>query len=568
MTKCHLASNGLMVRTPVSLSRLLRMGSKRVLYRGGPILTMDATNRVVEALLVEGDRIAAVGSDAELRDRSDGKRHIVDLQGKALLPGFVDAHAHFPGAGIFAVLLDLNSPPIGEMGKIDDIVQRLREKAAKTSRGKWVVGMGYDDTLLTEKRHPTRADLDRASTEHPIAIWHISGHLAATNSAALERVGIDAETPDAEGGRIRRDPQTGEPDGVLEENDTHVLQPLLAPGLRDSWRIVREASHRYLAAGVTTAQNGYATRQQMKGLLWLSRLGLLPLRVILWPGQETTDALLDGRFAFESSDPLWIRQGAAKIIGDGSIQGYTGYLSAPYHVPPGDDPDYRGYPTIAREELIALVTRYHTRGLQVAVHGNGDACIDNILDAFEAAQRAHPRQDARHVVIHSQMARDDQLDRMVALGVIPSFFSLHTYYWGDRHREIFMGPERAARMSPARSALDRGLRFTIHTDCPVTPMEPLRLVWAAVNRRSTSGASIGEAERIPPIQALRAVTIDAAHQHFEEREKGSLEAGKLADLVILDRSPLDDPEHIDRIRVLETIVGGRTVYRAGESPRG
>jgi predicted amidohydrolase YtcJ len=519
---------------------------------------MDAANRVVEALLVEGDRIAAVGSNAELRDRAGRKRRIVDLQGRALLPGFIDAHAHFPGAGIFAVLLDLNSPPIGDIECIDGIVERLRERAASTSRGGWIVGMGYDDTLLDEKRHPTRVDLDRASTQHPIAIWHISGHLAVVNSAALERVGIDAETPGAEGGRIRRDPRTGEPNGVLEENDTRVLQPLLAPGLRDSWRIVREATRRYLAAGVTTAQNGYATAQQMKGLLRLSRLGLLPLRVILWPGQETADALLDGRFPFASPDPLWIRQGAAKIIGDGSIQGYTGYLSAPYHVPPGDDPDYRGYPTIAREELIDLVSRYHAEGLQVAVHGNGDACIDDILDAFEAAQHAHPRQDARHVVIHAQMARNDQLDRMAELGVIPSFFSLHTYYWGDRHREIFMGPERAARMSPARSAMDRGLRL-------VVPMEPLRLVWAAVNRRSTSGAAIGEAERIPPIQALRAVTIDAAYQHFEERDKGSLEVGKLADLVILDRSPLDDPRHIDQIRVLETIVGGGTVYRAGES---
>jgi predicted amidohydrolase YtcJ len=222
---------------------------------------MDATNRVVEALLVEGDRIAAVGSEAELRDRAGRKRRIVDLQGRALLPGFIDAHAHFPGAGIFAVLLDLNSPPIGDIECIDGIVERLRERAASTSRGDWIVGMGYDDTLLDEKRHPTRVDLDRASTQHPIAIWHISGHLAVVNSAALERVGIDAETPGAEGGRIRRDPRTGEPNGVLEENDTHVLQPLLAPGLRDSWRIVREATRRYLAAGVTTTQNGFATAQ-------------------------------------------------------------------------------------------------------------------------------------------------------------------------------------------------------------------------------------------------------------------------------------------------------------------
>jgi predicted amidohydrolase YtcJ len=229
-------------------------------------------------------------------------------------------------------------------------------------------------------------------------------------------------------------------------------------------------------------------------------------------------------------------------------------------VPPGDDPAYRGYPRFAREDLISEVERLHTAGWQVAVHGNGDAAIDDILDAFESAQRKHPREDTRHIIIHAQMARDDQLDRMRALGVIPSFFSLHTYYWGDRHRDLFMGPERAARMSPARSAVDRGMRFTIHCDSPVVPMEPLRLVWSAVNRRSASGAEIGPTQRITPMQALRAVTIDAAYQHFEDADKGSLEPGKLADLVVLSRSPLENPATIDQIEVVETIVGGETVW--------
>ncbi|MBW2282325.1 MAG: amidohydrolase family protein, partial [Deltaproteobacteria bacterium] len=216
-----------------------------------------------------------------------------------------------------------------------------------------------------------------------------------------------------------------------------------------------------------------------------------------------------------------------------------------------------------RDELIETVERFHGAGLQVAVHGNGDAAIDDILDAFEAAQRKHPREDARHVVIHAQMARDDQLDRMRSLGLIPSFFTLHTFYWGDRHRTIFMGPERAARMSPAGGAVDRSLRFTLHADSPVVPMEPLRLVWAAVNRRTRSGFELGPEQRISPMQALRAVTIDAAWQHFEEDVKGSLEPGKWADLVILSGSPLDDPERIDDLQVIETIVGGRSVYRAG-----
>lgn len=251
-----------------------------------------------------------------------------------------------------------------------------------------------------------------------------------------------------------------------------------------------------------------------------------------------------------------------KLIADGSIQGYTGYLSEPYHVPPGDDPEYRGYPRIPRDELFELVARYHKAGFQLAIHGNGDASIEDILDAVEQAQRDDPRADARTIVIHAQMTRDDQLDRMKELGVIPSFFSLHTFYWGDRHRRLFMGPERAARMSPAAGARERGIRFTIHADTPVVPMEPLRLVWSAVNRRTRSGYVVGPEQRISVMEALRAVTIDAAYQHFEEGEKGSLEPGKLADLVILSGSPLDDPAAIDRLQVIETIIGGHTEYRA------
>ncbi len=541
-------------------------GAERTVYLGGPVLTLDAQDRVVEALAVEDGRIAAVGTRAEVEAWAGGRARVVDLEGRALLPGFIDAHGHFPGAGLYAINVDLNSPPIGDVQTFDDLVARLREKAAETDRGDWVVGWGYDDTLLAEKRHPTREDLDRASTEHPIAILHISGHLGVLNSRGLEIAGYDADTPDPEGGLIRRAAGSRQPDGVLEET---ALDPItgviLQPSLVDAWRIVREGSRRYLAAGVTTAQNGYAPANQLPALSWLARLGLIPLRVVLWPGHEVAMASLEGEPVFESPDPERARIGAVKIVADGSIQGYTGYLSEPYHVPPGDDPGYRGYPRVAREQLVADVERLHAAGWQIAIHGNGDASIDDILDAFESAQRKAPRADARHIVIHAQMAREDQLDRMKILGVIPSFFALHVYYWGDRHRDIFMGPKRAARMSPSRSAVERGMHFTIHCDSPVVPMEPLRLVWAAVNRRSASGASIGPEQRITPMQALRAVTIEAAYQHFEDDVKGSLEPGKLADLVILSRSPLEDPERIDTIDVLETIVGGETVWRAGDT---
>lgn len=544
----------------VLLRALDRPGAK--LYVGGSIVTMDPQNRVVEALAVDGDRIVSTGSRAELRAwAEDAGAEVIDLEGRTIVPGFIDAHGHFPGAGLTAVFVDLNSPPIGSVESIENLVTLLSQRAAETPEGEWILGIGYDDTLMLEQRHPTRHDLDRVSTRHPIGVLHISGHLGVANTAALEVSGISAETPDPQGGLIRREDAGGRPNGVLEETATQPITSRLVPGFVDVLRMLERAKELYLEQGVTTAQSGATAAGLVRLFDWASWLGLVPLRLIVWPTPAAADSLLTGELEAGQWDPLRLRVGAVKMIADGSIQGYTGYLREPYRIPPGDDPFYRGYPRIPRDELIERVQRYHGAGLQLAIHGNGDASIDDILDAIELAQAESPRADARHIIIHAQMARDDQLDRMKRLGVLPSFFSLHTFYWGDRHRRIFMGPERAARISPAKSALARGVRFTIHCDAPVVPMEPLRLVWAAVNRKTRSDFTLGEAERISPMQALAAVTIDAAWQHFEEDVKGSLEPGKLADFVILSRSPLDDPETIDEIEVIETVIGGRTEYR-------
>ena len=537
----------------------------RSVYRGGSVITLDAENRVVEALGVEGDRIAAVGSESEVRAWAGAGARVVELAGHALLPGFIDAHGHYPGAGVYARVVDLNSPPIGTVRDLDELVARLRERAAAKSGDDWLIGMSYDDTLLAEGRHPTRDDLDRVSTERPVAVVHVSGHLAAVNGRGLERLHIDRATPDPAGGRIRR-AASGEPTGVLEETAMEtVMEQVMKPGLLGSLAIVEEANRRYLAAGVTTAQVGYATADLLN-LVWLSRLGLVPLRLVIWPGAELMDDVLSGKARLPTTNPLWVRFGAVKLIADGSIQGYTAYLREPYFVPPGGDPTARGYPRYPKQELAERIATYRAAGLQVAVHGNGDAAIDDILDALEAAQRADPQLDGRPIIVHAQMTRPDQLDRMKQLRAIPSFFVLHTYYWGDRHRERFLGPERAARISPTRTAQEKGVRFTLHCDAPVVPMEPLRLVWAAVNRLTTSGQVLGPDERIDVTSALRAITIDAAFEHFEEDLEGSLEPGKLADLVVLERSPLEvRPEEIADIPVLETIVGGRSVYRAAQA---
>jgi predicted amidohydrolase YtcJ len=268
-----------------------------------------------------------------------------------------------------------------------------------------------------------------------------------------------------------------------------------------------------------------------------------------------------------SPAPDHVRVGALKAWQDGSIQGFTGYLTQPYYLQPAGKTNYVGYAVRSREELARLVLKYHRTGYQLAIHGNGDAAIDDILEAYAAAQRDFPRSDTRHRIEHCQMAREDQLDRMKALGVTPSFFVGHVYYWGDRHRDIFLGPGRADRISPLRSAVDRGLRFTIHNDTPVTPVDPLLLVWAAVTRTTRNGQVLGPEQRVTVEQALRAVTSDAAWQNFDEQSKGSIEPGKLADFVILEANPLTAaPAHLKDIAVLETIIGGQSVYRKSDKP--
>jgi len=257
-----------------------------------------------------------------------------------------------------------------------------------------------------------------------------------------------------------------------------------------------------------------------------------------------------------------LQLGSLKIVHDGSIQGYTGYLSEPYHVPFKGDTSYRSYPRRSREALTQMVKEAHRAGHQIAIHGNGAAAIDDILYAFGEAQREYPRPDARHRIEHCQNVREDQLDRIAELGITPSFFVGHVYYWGDRHRDIFLGPERGARISPLASAVKRNIRFTVHDDTPVTPVDPLQLVSVSATRLTTSGQVLGPEQRIPVERALRAITIDAAWQNFQEDAKGSIEAGKLADLVILADNPLTvEPIKIRDINVLETVVSGKTVFK-------
>lgn len=535
------------------------------IYRNGKILTMNDKESTVDSIAVKDGKIIAVGKDKEIIQLQGKQTTMKDLQGKAMLPGFYDSHSHFPSSGFYdTIFADLNSPPVGGIKSMADLINTMKEWGKDIPEGEWLQGQGYDQTLLKEGRHPTRTDLDKISTTHPIYIMHSSGHLAVVNTKAIELANITKDSQNPKGGTIVRDPKTGEPNGILEESATGLVSTLIPPITEEqNVSAAKKSVKEYSAAGVTTSLIAGVDKNYMKNIQYLVNEGLIPIRItamgaawggMISPGEE-------GGFTTGFGDDVF-KLGAVKITYDGSIQGYTGFLTEPYHITPDDDPDYKGYPVMDKELLIKRVSALHKSGYQIAIHGNGDAAIDDIIEAYRLAQEEYPRPDARHRIEHAQMVRADQLDDMKELGITPSYFVSHTYYWGDQHRDTFMGPERANKMSPLKSTMEKDIKFSIHLDTFVVPMSPLQAVWSAVNRTSRSGKIIGSEERIAPMQALKAITSDAAWQNFEEDKKGSIEVGKFADLVILEENPLTiQPEKIKDITILETIVGDQTIFQ-------
>ncbi len=542
-----------------------------VIFSGGQIITMDPGDplRKLEAVAVKGDRILACGVKDEILALAGNDTEMIDLEGRTMLPGFIDGHGHFPWAGNDALYgVSLFSPPIGEIHNIEELLSALRRKMKTLKPGEWLTARGYDNSLLAEKRHPTREDLDKVSSTIPIFLVHISAHLGVANTAALKLAGIDRGMPNPEGGFFHKD-ENGELTGVLEGPPAYTLVQNKVPPRTEAQELagIRKASEIYTSAGVTTANNGWAFYPELELLKKASSTGDLFVRVVIWPFASTLEEMSrypTSKSGTDLTDNHMITLGAAKLWADGSIYVYTAWLSQPYHITPPGKPHYRGYPRFKeKSQLIEMVKQLHSAGWQTAVHTIGDQATEDTLQAWAEAQAAHPRKDARHICNHCHLAREDQLDRMKELGVSPSFFVTHTYFWGDRHYNIFVGPDRARRMCACRTALDRGLKISLHNDPPVTPISPLMSVWSAVNRLSTSGMEMGPELRIGVPEALRAVTIDAAWMYFEAGLKGSIENGKLADFVILEENPLEvDPLKIKDIKVLRTIVGGQTVFKA------
>jgi predicted amidohydrolase YtcJ len=578
-------------------------GVADTIYFGGPIVTMITDGDRVDALAVRDGTIVAAGRRDDALALKGPATQMVDLQGKALMPGFIDAHSHVVQQALKFSVVNLDPHPIGDVKTIADVQRKLRQRIAeqKPAKEQWVFGWGYDDTGLEEMRHPTRDDLDAVSKDHPILLMHISNHLMAANSKALAMAGITADTPDPEGGKIQRRPGSREPIGVLEETALFaMLSKLPSPTPERAMAMLTYGIGKYAEAGITTAQDGASTPGMLKLLQQAEAAGKLPIDVVAYPLYKVVDEAMMADIAKSWRSLGRYRVGGIKLAVDGSIQGYTAYLSKPYHVQPqgageiapdacdsdagaqmllGADAGspgasdgtvsaggkHRGYANMTLEEVTKYLRMADAAGVPVLAHTNGDAATDMLIEAVRQLRGDHPRPDLRTVIIHAQTMRDDQLNFAANNGLVPSFFPIHVQFWGDRHRDIFLGPERAARIDPARSALDRGMKITLHHDAPVAGIDILNVVSSAVNRRTTSGQLLGPAERITPYEAFRAVTKDAAWQNFEEHRKGTLEPGKVADMVVLSRDPLaGDPATIAQIQVLETIKDGQTVYRRGK----
>jgi hypothetical protein len=561
------------------------------IYYGGDILTMAGESpKYVEALVVREGKIIYVGNKAGAMKSAGTDTKLVNLQGKTLLPGFIDGHGHAGLSIEWQRYVWLRTP---EIKSVADIQNALREHAKKMNLkpGDWIVGNGYDPSLLVEKRHPTADELDLVSPDNPVYIIHSSGHAGVANHKLLQMMNITPSTHEPTDGAIGRVAGTTEPNGLLEEGPhklTVAKLPQITPEAAPLY--IKSGMKQIAAAGITTVQEAYTSASQLTLLTDAARNQELTLDLIVYPAENFVDDLVkvaNSRAETPIQDivpgkPISggveramreakeysrgyknrMRIAGVKFFGDGSPVAGTGFLNEPYVFRfPGKPTDYRGISALTDEQIDAFVDKWYPSRFQMQMHVNGDAAIEQFINAVEKAEKKHGKQDKRPIAIHSQLATDEQLQRMKDLGIIPSFYSSMVTHAAHLY-EQYIG-DRALRMSPAASAQKLRLVYTIHNDAPLIPWDILPLVQSAVVRRNNDNGRIyGPEQRITPYQALLATTRNAAYSLFEEKTKGSLETGKLADLVILDRNPLKvDPEAINSIVVIETIKEGITIYK-------
>ncbi|UPZ37468.1 amidohydrolase [Sphingobacterium sp. PCS056] len=545
------------------------------LYYGGPILTMEDTIPQVEALAVKDGKILFAGTKKEAMKYVGSNTNEVNLENKTLMPGFIDVHSHITSRAGMSQAVDLSPSPYGKVNSIADLQTTLRDYISKHQLDATtpVLGNGYDDAIMTEHRHPTREELDAVSSSNPIIVIHASGHASVINTAMFKLLQIPEDVKDPQGGHYGRNPKTNRLNGKLEENASFTAlmkltallpKPPETDSLPQSMKDFLAAQDEWFSYGQTTVCDGRTMGVGLTLLREAAAKKLLKADVVYFPDFEANkkewQSFLPHYMKYENG----LKFGGFKFSDDGSPQGKTAWLTQPYLVPPeGQSKDYKGFPIFTDEVLYADLKTIFSKNITAQLHVNGDAAIDQALRVIgKLKQEGIYKPELRATLIHVQNSRPDHIAKIKEIGVIPSYFSAHTYLWGDWHYNSVFGPERAAFISPAKAAKDAGITFTIHHDAPVTPPDLITGVYAAVNRITRSGMVLGADQRIPVIDALKAITINAAYQYQEEDTKGSLKVGKIADLVILNKDPLTiDPKELRSIQVQETIKNGKTVFK-------
>ena len=544
------------------------------IWYNGPVITINDDQPEAQAVAVRDGSIVAVGEKDDILRYQGDATVLHDLDGHTLLPGFVDAHGHVSFVGFQAMSANLLPPPDGGVTDVASLVKTLTtfaDDSALNQQFGMIYGFGYDDSQLAEQRHPTRAELDQVSEDKPVLVIHQSGHFGVLNGAALAKAGITADSPNPPGGVIGKDPESGELNGLLEENAFFMALGKLFPQMdpKQAVGMLKQGESLYTRYGYTTIQDGRSSPKYVKLGMGAAQAGVLKADIVSYPDilNDGVEALMVPPFYHNvDSQPQYhnhFRIGGIKLTLDGSPQGKTAWLTEPYYKPPhGKDKDYAGYGVVDDDKVVEVYTQALENGWQTLTHANGDRAIDQMIMAWEKAEAAVPDVDVRPVLIHGQTLRQDQIPPLKALGIIPSLFPMHTFYWGDWHRDSVLGPERAENISPTGWVREAGMRFTTHHDAPIVLPNAMRVLDATVNRTTRSGQVLGEAQRVDVMTALKAMTLWPAWQHFEEDSKGSIEVGKLADFVVLSDNPLTvDKSTLIDLQVLETIKEGETIYQ-------
>jgi predicted amidohydrolase YtcJ len=538
--------------TAFSLFPLEQEKPDLILYNGN-ILTVNDQEPRAEAVAIARDRFLAVGSNSEVLNLSGAASKKIDLGRKTVTPGFIDAHSHPAEAGLMHLRMvdcDLRS--------ISAIQAALRERAAKTPPGEWVLGFKYDDTKTKEGRPLTVADLDAAVPDHPVHIEHRGGHTTYSNSLAFRKAGIDEKTPDPPGGKIDRDPATGKLTGRVAESANDLFDKAIPLNFtRDDHREgVKLISKMLARTGITSATEAQGTPMDLLAYQDAYESGDLLYRAYCFINFHFLDTMIAAGNRTGLGDE-WVRVGAVKLVCDGSISERTARLSTPYEGRPND----YGILVMTEEELYTHGRKAHLAGWQIGTHANGDVAIDTTLRVYERLQKESPRRDPRFRLEHCTVVNDSLIARIKALGAIPTPFSTYVYYHGEKMR--YYGAERLNHMFALRSFIDAGIRATQASDYPPGEFIPMMALQSEVTRTDTKGNVWGAKQRITVEEAIRVGTMNGAYASYEENLKGSIEAGKLADLVVLGRDPLkENPSTLVTIPVERTMAGGRWTFES------